>query len=220
MSNLAQGAFFEAAFSRPRLARYASNPRKVDALLAYQHNLQLAEAIMPCLHVLEVALRNAVHNQLRAKYKRDDWWDKVATFKERDLKEIKKAIGKISDKGQAVTPDRIVSELSFGFWVSLFYVQHEHELWKELRLAFPRCPSQRRKRKTISSHLSAARDLRNRAAHHDALLWLAPDMRQKYLNCLELIGWLEPQLKEWLGLVDRFPQAWQAWMATKPQPVP
>ncbi|MBX8485812.1 hypothetical protein [Pseudomonas cichorii] len=53
----------EKMFSKPRIARYTVNPRGAAPEIAYQHNLELAESIMPCLHVLEVALRNAIHQQ-------------------------------------------------------------------------------------------------------------------------------------------------------------
>ncbi|WP_455233658.1 Abi family protein [Geopseudomonas aromaticivorans] len=214
MSNPNWSQVLEGTFSKPRLARYAANPRGADAAIAYAHNMLLAEAIMPCLHVLEVALRNAVHNALRKKYSRPDWWEEAASLSDKDHREIKKTKEHIQGKGHALTPDKVVSELNFGFWVSLFNTRHETEFWKELRMAFPRCPKAKRQRKEISKALSTARDLRNRAAHHDALLWLSPDMRNQYLICIDIIGWIDPQLKPWLSQFDKFLQAWGNWMET------
>ncbi|MCV4340215.1 Abi family protein [Pseudomonas capsici] len=202
----------EKMFSKPRIARYAANPRGAPPEMAYRHNLELAESIIPSLHVLEVALRNAIHQQLKMKYDRTDWWEAVASFEAGDRQEITSIRKKIIDKKQAATPDRIVSEASFGFWVSLFNKRHETEMWKELRLAFPRCPKNKRQRPAISKALNTLRILRNRAAHHDALLWLSPDMRECHMTCMEVITWLEPQLKPWLGAFDRFPAAWSRWM--------
>lgn len=201
----------ELAFSKPRLARYALNPRKVDAITAYAHNMLLGQAILPCIHVLEISLRNAMHQALQAKYARADWWESVSSFTEADRMDIQRATASIRAKRHAVTPDKIVSDLSFGFWVSLLNTRHEHELWKELRLAFARCPKQRRQRHEISKVLNLIRSLRNRTAHHDALLWLAPDMRQQHLLCLEVIGWINPELRPWLTQYDTFPQAWSSW---------
>lgn len=205
-------AVLEGAFSKPRFTRYAINPSGADAPTAYMHNLLLAESIMPCLHVLEVALRNAIHSQLTRQYGRPDWWESVSTFGRDDQKIIHAAKGKITSKSHVYTPDRLISELSFGFWTSLFNARHETELWKALRLAFPRCPKHRRKRNEVSRALTVARNLRNRAAHHDALLWLQPNMLSGYQVCIEVVGWLEPQLKVWLAPFDRFPQTWTAWM--------
>lgn len=177
------------------------------------HNLLLAESIMPCLHVLEVALRNAIQRQLTSNYGRPDWWESVGTFNVGDQKVIGAAKRKIASKSHVITPDRLVSELSFGFWTSLFNARHETELWKALRLAFPRCPKHLRRRNEVSRALTVARNLRNRAAHHDALLWLQPSMLSAYHVCIEMVGWLAPHLKLWLAAFDRFPQAWGAWMA-------
>jgi len=134
----------EQAFSKPRLARYAINPRKTAAATAYAHNMLLGQAIYPCLHVLEVSLRNAMHKALKLKYGRADWWVAVESFTALDRSEIEKARSSSKLKRRTATPDKIISDLSFGFWVSLLNTRHEQALWKELRLAFPRCPKQRR----------------------------------------------------------------------------
>ncbi|EIK97679.1 hypothetical protein PMM47T1_04184 [Pseudomonas sp. M47T1] len=212
MSNAIAESVLESLFSKPRIARYAVNPRGAAASVAYLYNLQLAESIMPCLHILEVALRNAIDRQLKARYGRTDWWSIAPTLTPKEIEVISSAQRNIQMKRHAATPDRIVSELSFGFWVALFNLRHESELWKELRLAFPRCPKNKRKRTEISKALNMARDLRNRVAHHDALLWLQPDMQHGYQVCLEVIGWLDPQLKAWLRTVCRFPVLWGNWM--------
>ncbi|MFO3722013.1 hypothetical protein [Pseudomonas sp. HLMP] len=222
MTNQDWNPSLEQAFSKPRLARYALNPRKVEATIAYAHNMLLGQAILPCLHVLEISLRNAMHQALKSKYGRSDWWEMVGSFTEADRLEIEKTRTSIKAKRHSVTPDKIVSDLSFGFWVSLLNTRHEQEFWKELRLAFPRCPKKKRQRNELSKVLNQIRDLRNRTAHHDALLWLEPDVRQRYLLCLEVIGWISPELKPWLSQYDGFPQAWSDWLGcsagVKPPP--
>ncbi|MFJ4155758.1 Abi family protein [Pseudomonas sp. NPDC089752] len=212
MTNPDWSQSLEQAFSKPRLARYAINPRKTKAATAYAHNMLLGQALYPCLHVLEISLRNSMHQALRLKYGRADWWEDATSFTAADRSEIEKARNAIKAKRHVVTPDKIVSDLSFGFWVSLLNTRHEHEFWKVLRLAFPRCPKQRRQRNDISKILNLIRDLRNRTAHHDALLWLQPDIRQRHMLCLEVIGWVDPDLKPWLTQYDAFPQAWSNWI--------
>ena len=213
MTNQDWSQSLEQAFSKPRLARYAINPQKAAAATAYAHNMLLGQAIYPCLHVLEVSLRNAMHQALKHKYGRADWWEAAKSLTPLDRSEIEKARSSIKVKRHTATPDKIISDLSFGFWVSLLNTRHEQEFWKELRLAFPRCPKKRRQRNEISKVLNLIRDLRNRAAHHDALLWLAPDVRQRHLLCLEVIGWVSPDLKPWLTRFDRFPEAWSNWVS-------
>lgn len=127
LSNQIAESVLESLFSKPRIDRYTRNPRGATASVAYLHNLQLAESMMPCLHILEVALRNAVDSQLRAKYGRQDWWVAAPTLTPQDIDAIGNAERKIQSKP-------------------------------------------------------------------------------------EVIGWLEPQLKAWLGSFCRFSTVWQAWM--------
>lgn len=81
-----------------------------------------------------------MHQALKHKYGRADWWEAADSLTSGDKLEIEKARISIKVKRHAATPDKIISDLSFGFWVSLLNTRHEQEFWKELRLAFPRCP--------------------------------------------------------------------------------
>ncbi|WP_380181787.1 hypothetical protein [Kalamiella sp. sgz302252] len=66
----------EKHFSGARLGRYSAARGGNTALAAldYACNLQLAEAMMPLLNTVEIALRNAINARLVAKYHRADWW--------------------------------------------------------------------------------------------------------------------------------------------------
>ncbi|HKK10318.1 MAG TPA: hypothetical protein VJ939_05745, partial [Bacteroidales bacterium] len=68
---------------------------------------------------------------------------------------------------KAIATGRVIAELSFGFWTSLFDSRFEKTLWKNLRLAFPNCPKHIRQRKTMSSKFNGIRKLRNRIFHHE-----------------------------------------------------
>ncbi len=85
----------------------------------------LGQAIYPCLHVLEVSLRNAMHRALQLKYGRSDWWEAAESLTAVDRSEIEKAKASLRVKRHAATPDKIISDLSFGFWVSLLNTRHE-----------------------------------------------------------------------------------------------
>ncbi len=69
-------AWMSKALSLPRLDAYA-RAANGDALAAerlYWWNVQISGAFYGPLHCLEVALRNALHDELRSSYARDDWW--------------------------------------------------------------------------------------------------------------------------------------------------
>lgn len=202
----------EQHFSAARLGRYraACGGDEVAAARAYVANMLVAEAMMPMLSVLEIALKNGIHRRLDVMYKRSDWWESWAgdpSFKWQSH-EVSNAIAKLKRRMEAVTPDKIIAELAFGFWSSLFNVQFQALLWKELRLVFPRCPKSQRQRHTISSSLNQIRDLRNRVFHHEQLLWLHPSLIELHDKGIEVIGWLDPQLTIWLAPSDRLPALW------------
>jgi hypothetical protein len=207
----------EICFSSPRLNRYATAYKgdTAKAAAAYPYNLQLAESLLPSLNVLEITLRNSVHARLTDKYKDPAWW---ASQEWRDdgnftwqNDRISTAKADLARRCEPQTPDKIVAELSFGFWTSLFNSQFQDNLWGPLRHAFPRCPKNIRKRDTISKALAQVRDLRNRAFHHEPLLWLGPTLAEQHATGLQVIEWLNPNLCKWLAPLDRLPQTWKLW---------
>lgn len=204
----------EKHFSAARLGRYRAscNGDVNRAARAYVNNMLLAEATMPMLNVLEIALKNGVHQRLTILYKRSDWWeywvhDPSFVWQ---VREVINAKAKLQRRAEALTPDKIIAELPFGFWSSLFNVQFQTILWKDLRLVFPRCPKPQRQRHTVSSALHQIRELRNRVFHHEQLLWLSPSLIDLHSKGVEVIGWLDPKLPPWLAGYDRLPASWAA----------
>ncbi|MFL1449158.1 hypothetical protein ACI77O_12255 [Pseudomonas tritici] len=208
----------ERHFSPARLGRYCAH-RQGDqrrAAADYMHNVQMAGAMVPMLNVLEIALRNAIHRRLESQYQRPDWWVSWANVQgfSYQCRQINDASAKLARRGEQLTPDKIIAELTFGFWSSLFNVQFQGTLWKSLRLVFAHCPKAQRQRGNISGSLNQIRDLRNRVFHHEPLLWLTPDLLAHHTVGLEVVGWLDPQLAVWLGTHDQLPTNWQAWLTT------
>jgi len=203
----------ERHFSPARFGRYriACGGDEARAEYAYLSNMRVAEAMIPMLSVLEIALKNGIHRRLTMLYKRSDWWEAWgdAMFAWQ-IREVAAASTKLARRREAATPDKIIAELAFGFWSSLFNVHFQDVLWKELRLVFPRCPKHQRKRHTVSVALNQIRDLRNRVFHHEQLLWLTPSLNVLHERGLEVIGWLDPQLPAWLAPHDRLPLTWKA----------
>lgn len=202
----------EKHFSAARLGRYRAScgGDEARAARAYVNNMLLAEAMMPMLSVLEIALKNGIHRRLSLMYGRPDWWEAWTgdVAFQWHSREVVSAKDKLNRRAEADTPDKIIAELAFGFWSSLFNVHLQTVLWKDLRLVFPRCPKAQRQRHTISSALNQVRDLRNRIFHHEQLLWLNPALIDLHAKGIEVVGWLDPQLPPWLQQYDRLPAAW------------
>lgn len=102
-----------------------------------------------------------------------------------------------------VSSGGIIAELTFGFWTSLFDVKFEKSLWKSLRLSFPNCPKEIRKRKTMSSKLNGIRKLRNRIFHYEAISWNYDVLKTYRQDILETLNWLDNELLDWVKETDR-----------------
>ena len=170
------------------------------ALEHYKANIEISEAFYPMLSILEVGLRNNMDYQLTRKFNDDNWFEnnefiKIATSYQIDS--ISDARKHIYREKKVVTPGKIIAELSFGFWTSLFDAKFEMSLWKNLRLAFPNCPKKIRQRKTMSAKFNGIRKLRNRIFHHEAITWNLGVVNNYKNEIIEGIDWLNEGLVEW-----------------------
>jgi hypothetical protein len=208
----------EKHFSPARLGRYraARGGDTAKAAADYSCNVLLSEAMVPMLNVLEITLRNGIHARLSRLYRRTDWWEAWVgdpAFRWQN-QEVANAKAKLIRRHEPQTPDKVLAELTFGFWSSLFNTHFQTVLWKDLRLVFARCPKPQRQRHNISAALNQIRDLRNRVFHHEPLLWLTPTLLDQHAVGVTVINWVDPQLGHWLSNHDRLPSTWAKWIAT------
>jgi len=196
-------AIVERIISKERLEPYL-NYHKNDlskAIAHYKSNILISESFYPLLAVLEIGLRNSIDYQLTKRFNDKEWYDnkdfvKIATRFQIDR--ISQARTNIYSEKKEITSGRIISELSFGFWTSLFDTKFEMTLWKNLRLAFPNCPKNIRKRKTMSSKFNGIRKLINRIFHHEAITWNLNVLNSYKDEIIEGIEWLNKDLLEWI----------------------
>ena len=211
---------FERLFSTGRLARFyhAAHQDSAEAAALYAANIQPSESLYPSLAVVEVALRNALHRQLSYLCQSPDWYRHLPTHDPVLIglqPELDRAQQHLRTRRELISADKIVAELTFGFWSSLFNRAYELALWKQLRLAFPHLPKPSRQRATVSATINAVRQLRNRVYHHEPVAWQLPQLQQHYQQITTLLGWLDPQLLTWLQPLDRFPAVLQAEQARR-----
>jgi hypothetical protein len=189
--------------SKERLEPYITHHRGniENALFHYKSNILICESFYPLLAVIEVGLRNAIDFQLSKSFNDRYWFENdefIQIANKFQIDRIADAKKKILSEKRELTPGIIISELSFGFWTSLFDVHFELTLWKRLRLTFPNCPKESRQRKTMSSKFNSIRKLRNRIFHHESISW-----NLYVLNCykqeiMEGIEWLDKDLIHWI----------------------
>jgi hypothetical protein len=177
-------------------------------------NASLCEALYPSLHFLEVALRNLVSEAAAATYPPTSagnvcWLEQPGILHAEEARMVRAAAQRLCRRGKPVEPGRLVAELSFGFWTTLFDVRYEQNrvLWPRLfgQKIFAHAPRQKRSRKALSPLLNRVRHLRNRAFHHEPI-WHWSDLADHHALVCDLLGWMSPELRAMVAAFDRFPR--------------
>ena len=171
----------------------------------YTWNIALSESLYPTLQAIEVTLRNVLHNKIQEHAGQDDWFHKAGILRRREQDAVRKAEETLRQKRKPLEPGRILAELSFGFWTSLFDSRYEQVLWPVLiKNVFPNMPRKIRTRKTLSRRFNRIRNLRNRIFHHEPV-WYWQDLSGHHKEILEAISWIEPSMEQLVTAIDRFP---------------
>jgi len=208
---------------------------KVDVLAHYLWNTALGQALYAPIQVCEVAVRNSLHSALTDLYGTDRWFDpphgpRLELWQQNAVAAAVNRLTRL-DRRRVRTPvppppttGRIVAELHFGFWVGLFndaYDPAVHPLWRGdlLIRTFPAIPPDEpvttrnrrvyRNRRALSVKLNRVLRLRNRVSHHEPIwYWRDPPITTlgaQHNEILELLGWVDPVLRDTAALLDDFP---------------
>jgi hypothetical protein len=200
--------------SADRFARYesAAGGDALAALRLYAWNIALSSAFWGPLQVLEVALRNVVHDRLIARFGQEDWWHAPSlTLTTVHRQAITAAYARLKQERKMPTSGRVVAQLSLGFWIGLLGtgLNYEMTLWRPtLRHAFTDVKT----RKDLYKDLDRLRTFRNRIAHHEPIFHrhLAAD----HMHIVRLIGLISPVAAEWVTENSRV----EAILAGRPAP--
>jgi hypothetical protein len=199
--------------SAKRLESYRHHKSESDEQLVacYLWNLQLSESLYPLLSALEVALRNQLHNALTKRLASEQWYDiQPFVLTPAELVEITKAKEGLLRRKKSLEPGRIIAELQFGFWTSLFHASYEKVLWPDLiHDVFPYSPRWIRERKKLSKRLNQFRHLRNRVFHYEPI-WGWENLGQLHQDMTDTVGWMCQSTKTMILKVDRFHEIHQS----------
>lgn len=221
-----KGNFYERAagvLSRPRLDTYrlAETEEQTVILGRYLWNVALGEALSPCLHFLEVGLRNRLDDAISG-IAGPGWYDDPNVLVDpRSRVHVLEAGAQLVADRRLFDRNRLIAELPFGFWVGLLNREYEVgpdrspsqiALWPRLaRGVVPHGPRGLRVRAVLSEQLGRFRILRNRAYHHEPLWRGLRDRRGAIVplsidhsNMTRLVSAMSPELGRALGRVDRF----------------
>jgi len=204
----------EISISRERLTRYLVSAKwdLHKALKLYELNLRISQLLYGALHEFEIALRNAMHDQLTAHFRRADWYE-MAPLNPVGMGMVARAKG--CARPEAHIPGKVIAELTLGFWTGLTARTYLFSLWNTcLHKAFPCIPSDRTK---VHAALSDLKVLRNRVAHHERILGPqgmlygskhptlpGQDLLIKPELVLEVVSWICPDTAAWTRRVSRF----------------
>lgn len=206
-------AYLEPTISLARLRRYQSaTGDDLETAVNYLWNMALSESLYCCLNAVEIALRNGLHDTLTAHFGTPAWYDQKGLLERKQVEDVIAVKKRVRRDGESVTPDRVVSELNFGFWVTILSRNYNARLWQgqnpaQLRHAFPRTPKRQRQRQPIHQHFNAIRELRNRVFHHEPL-FDDQNLRWRHSEVYQGLGWINPKLLAWIKVVDRFPHVY------------
>jgi hypothetical protein len=170
---------FEELVSPKRLGRYnnACKDHVLKTLTLYRANIRISQAFLPVLGIFEVVLRNKIDLHYRSRFPaaggKPEWllastlpsgffankgcqsaWDKIT-----------QAYARL---GPNYTHDKLLAELSFGFWRYTFAGSQFRAGGGTLLAIFPNLPS-RCNQRFIYHKLHRINSIRNRIAHHEPI---------------------------------------------------
>lgn len=157
-------------FSKTRLDSYLPNETVPKQFSLYKKNIKLCRKFYTKLHYFEIIFRNAIDSALTLYVNGGDW-------------------------NKQITHDRIVSELTLGFWTTLFskrYTQCKFQSFL-VKKVFKDCPKSQRNIKNIQVYVNEIREIRNRVCHYENIIHFA-DINQKYQNIQTCISWISKDL--------------------------
>ena len=192
---------YEVAFSPARLSRYKAacggDTRK--AMTLYRYNVKLCQKYYAVLNIFEIIFRNAIDRHFRAYYNDPNWIEhqlQTGGMLAHSPKkaEVLKHIRDLTKRGK-LTPDKVVSAQSLGFWTYMFNKIPFNTGGKKILDIFPN-KQVGLGQKAVYNELQDIKQFRNRIAHHEPICFDASWNRnmayaqQNYKQILKYITFL------------------------------
>jgi hypothetical protein len=190
------------ALSKARFASYLAEcgGDTAAAWRLYMWNISISAAFYPLLDFVEITLRNSLHRELGARFGRADWWS-VAPLNEHGQRLVKQAQEKVSASRSSQNADDLVTELTFGFWVSLISRTYDRAFWvPALHRAFPHY---RGRRDVLHAELKEVLWLRNRVMHYEPIH--RRDLKADHGTIYRLLDYMSPRLAAAARPIDHVP---------------
>ncbi len=170
---------------------------KYESIAQYEDNLLLSKKYYIPISILEVTLRNSI-NQHFEKFYGSGWLVNEANFLQKDLlSKIFDAKQKIKLRDELLTKDKLIAELSFGFWANLFKSSYDRQMRiSSLRQIFTNLPSKDIKlinRSELFKIINHIRNFRNRIFHHERIV-NKPEFQNIENEINEILNYLDKEV--------------------------
>jgi len=212
--------------SEQRLKPYLKDiDNKEKVIHLYEYNILLSEAFYIPFHNFEIIIRNVIHNSLSKKYGSQWYLNKIVQYgdnrKDHYIKDKLKELEKIligKDKkypyGTEIEEIKyfdIISNLSFGFWKSLFIHNRDNICWKPcLKYDF-----KTEDRRLFYQKLEKIIILRNRIFHHEKILNKNLELKVVYNSIIKIINIFSPYLAKRTDELSRFKDVYKKYLELK-----
>lgn len=197
----------EKAITSLRINTYKENKEESGIVLSrYLYNIEICRALYTPLHFFEICLRNSIDKTLSSFCNNQEWFS-IIPLSDSGISKIDEAKKRISDNGKALTHERIVSELSLGFWTAFFSKKYATSAFqsKIIKQTFKYCPKSQKSSSNLQSIMEQIRNVRNRVYHYERIChW--NDLEDKHTIILNCIKWMNPSVYELVLKTDVFLQ--------------
>lgn len=209
----------EKTLSIPRLSRYENfyknsyqSYTKNDVLKLYERNLVISNKFFYLLNYFEIVLRNAVVEAIEIAFKcnaTNSWHQNTAFIRSLSTKG-RHSPRSMFDEVQRkfpYSPSKMIPEFKFVFWQKMLMSNYENRIWKGCLIqVFPNIQTE--SRQTFYDWIDQLRELRNRIAHHEPIIFnrlLEEDLKALmifiYCRCEHTYNLLEPFALELENLI-------------------
>jgi hypothetical protein len=215
-------------FSNERITKYLAACRYDDkkAISLYKYNILVSQCLYPLFSILEVSLRNSIDRSLVSHFSDRSWLlNKRSQFATHPgmikrvgkiivpdrffVTGIERAEKKLYERGiSSITHSRLVSELTFGFWIKFFDYNSISILHGAPLKAFRNKPSM--KLVLLDVHMRRIVKLRNRISHSEPIcfnssgIFCLDTIRRHETDLLEPIFWIDAELFRWTEKFNSF----------------
>ncbi|MFI9638239.1 hypothetical protein ACIHAX_36690 [Nocardia sp. NPDC051929] len=193
--------------SAPRSSTYitAAGGDKARAMALYGWNARIAAALMLPSHFAEVSTRNAASEAIATVYGARWPWSSgfVRALNPTTGPAYNPRQDLLNTRSRQPTTGKVIAELKFKFWQSMFTARHDQRLWSPHILAlFPNASGMTAKqlRGRIYDDLDTIRTLRNRIAHHEPIF--TRNLDDDLMRMLELIELRSTPTVDWVFAME------------------